>query len=581
MNYPTLYEIKTSRNTTNVMRGFRNSFHLADGEFYDMRNLSSDSFPILSPRAKRGTYSSPQNAQGLAAKDALCYVDGPDLVINEYHVPLGLSESEDMCPKQLVSFGANLLIFPDKMYVNTADLTDYGAIEAETTSQTDVRFELCKADGSLYNSPLASAAEPTNPSNMDLWIDMSSTPHTLKQYSDSSETWVTIPTTYIRIYSPGIGSNFEQYDGVTISGVEAESLQDLNNTMVIWDKGDDYIVVMGILDAVTTQTNPITIKRQLPYMDYVIESQNRLWGCRYGVSLNGEIVNEIYASKLGDFKNWHCFMGISTDSYAVTVGTDGQFTGAITHLGYPLFFKENHLHKIYGNYPANYQVQTTACRGVQKGSSQSLAIVNETLFYKSRSAVCAYDGSLPTEISDALGEEQYFNAVAGANHNKYYISMQDINGEYQFFVFDVLKGLWHKEDNTHARAFCACDGDMYFIDDDTGKIMSVNGNGEKETQPIKWMAETGVLGKDSPDKKYVSRLNIRMSLDVGTRVYIFAQYDSFGEWEPLFQITGKHLKTITIPIRPKRCDHLRLRIEGQGDAKIHSITRTMEQGSDE
>ena len=110
---------------------------------------------------------------------------------------------------------------------------------------------------------------------------------------------------------------------------------------MIWGKGDDYIVVIGILDTTQTISNSITIERRMPSMDFVTESENRLWGCRYGTANNGEVVNEIYSSKLGDFKNWNCFMGLSTDSYVASCGTDGQFTGAITHLGYPLFFKEN------------------------------------------------------------------------------------------------------------------------------------------------------------------------------------------------------------------------------------------------
>ena len=59
---------------------------------------------------------------------------------------------------------------------------------------------------------------------------------------------------------------------------------------------------------------------------------------------------------LGDFRNWQCFMGLSTDSYYGNLGTDGKFTGAITHMGYPLFFKENCLHKVYGDYPAQFQM---------------------------------------------------------------------------------------------------------------------------------------------------------------------------------------------------------------------------------
>jgi hypothetical protein len=369
-------------------------------------------------------------------------------------------------------------------------------------------------------------------------------------------------------------------DGVTISGIEDESLSDLNTSTVIWAKGQDYIVVTGIIEKVATQDAPITVSRKMPNMDFIIESENRLWGCRYGEALNGEIVNEIYASKLGDFKNWNCFMGISTDSYAATVGTDGQFTGAITHLGYPLFFKENCVHKIYGNYPANYQIQTTACRGVQKGCERSLAIVNETLYYKARSAICSFDGSLPVEMSSALGEMTYGKAVAGTLGNKYYISMQDVNGQYHLFVYDTLKGMWHREDDTQVVDFCNCRGDLYFIDYADNQIKTVRGTGITENASIKWKAITGVIGTDSPDKKYISRMDVRMSLEVGARVGFYAEYDSSGEWEHLFTMTGTKLGSFAVPIRPKRCDHLRLKIDGIGDAKIYSICKTVEQGSD-
>ena len=591
MKLPTLNELPTSRGMIDVFKGYNHNLRIGDGEFYDMKNLTSSHYPVLSPRGARGVYATPTNPQGLISKDTVCYVD----CVTEEHASgarfymggnevkgLYLSSKAADCPKKLISMGAYVIILPDKKWVNTADITEYGDIEAtvDIPEGTTVTFSLCKIDSTDYGL-VGTPDEPENPENMDLWLDTSSTPHVLKQYSATNSTWFDVPTTYIKISATGIGVPFEVGDGVTISGIEDKQLQDLNNTMVIQAKGDDYIVVIGIIDKETTQTAPISVKRQMPLMDFVIESGNRLWGCRYGKSLNGEIVNEIYASKLGDFKNWHCYAGISTDSYAATVGTDGQFTGAITHLGYPLFFKENCVHKVYGNFPSNYQIQTTTCRGVQHGSSDSLAIVNETLFYKSARAVCAYDGSLPVEISAALGEESYYNAVAGALGNKYYISMSDAN-EQHLFVYDTVKGMWHKEDDTKALSFCTSRGELFYIDSADKKIKTVMGSYLYESKKdIEWMAETGIIGTDHPDKKYISRIDVRMSLDTDSEVRFKIQYDSIGEWKPLTDtMRCKSLRSFTVPIRPHRCDHLRLRIEGHGEAKIYSITKTTEQGSE-
>lgn len=586
--------------------GYNHNYRINEAEFYDMKNLTSSHYPILSPRAKRGVYCSTDNPHGLIAKDALCYVDGTKFYINDLAVEgLILSDS----PKQLVSMGAYIIIMPDKKYVNTANLSDFGNIEdafpATKGQMVSASYEMCRIDGGVYTDAKKSSSPPENPSNMQLWIDTSTTPNTLKQYSETNAVWSQIATTYIKISSPNIAKPFKRYDAVKITGLPPK-FTDLEGVVsplweVYHDEGtsdraegtNDYVVVIGFLDEATTEETELRLSRDMPLLDFIIESGNRLWGCRYGEDINGNIVNEIYASKLGDFKNWNCFMGLSTDSYVASCGTDGQWTGAITHLGYPLFFKENFIHKVYGNFPANFQVQSTACRGVQKGAGNSLAIVNEKLFYKSRNGVCVYDGSLPSEISSAFGSIHYSKvdstnedflrngAVGGSHDNRYYISMMsELDSKWYLFVFDTSVGVWIKQDNTRADAFCSCNGEMYYIDHDEKKIKTILGSGTKETNAVEWMAETGVIGTSMPDKKYVSRLSVRMALDVGTIVNFYIQYDSMGGWERISTMTGVTLRTFTVPIRTRRCDHFRMKIVGVGDAKIYSITKTIEQGSD-
>jgi hypothetical protein len=590
-----------------------------------MTNLTSNDYPVLSPRPQRGVYipgndaSTPQKPLAMITKDALCYVEAnadgntSTFYINGYPIAFEGNDTLNAEPKQLISMGSYVIIMPDKYYINTKDYSDKGKIEKTLDVKEGIlSLQLCKLDGELYGfyhvgdsaPPLPDGAEEYE--DLTLWLDTSGTTTVLKQYSKTNSQWVSVATTYIRIGFPNETRNltelFATEDGLTISGIEEilktqtelaepikEQLKALEGTMVAYEVGEKYLIVEGILDENVklplTANAYISIKRQMPEMDFVIESGNRLWGCRYGTALNGQVVNEIYASKLGDFKNWNAFAGISTDSYVASVGSDGQFTGAITHLGYPLFFKENCMHKVYGNYPSNYQIQTTACRGVQRGCSKSLAIVNENLYYKARSGICAYDGSLPMEISSVLGDAAYDSAVAGVLGNKYYISMRDINEteaskKYHMFVYDSQKGMWHREDNTQALEFCNCDGELYYIDDDTNQIKTVRGSGLTDTTLVKWEATTGIIGTDSPDKKYVSRIVMRLSLDVGTILHVQAQYDSCGAWEQIFAMSGTSLKTFSIPIRPRRCDHLRLRFIGEGVAKIFSITKTIEQGSD-
>ena len=580
MRYPQLKVQASSRKLVDAFMGYNHNLRISDGEFFDMKNLTSDHYPVLSPRNQRGFYVKPASPQGLIAKEDICYVDGTDFVMGSKRYNLNLSVKAEDCPKQMVSMGAYVIIMPDKKYINTINPDDSGDIDASFTASGQVKFQLCTADGESYGNVTVSPDAPANPENLQYWIDTSSQPNTLKQYSTASDMWVAIATTYVKIESAGIGKNFNQHDGVKISGITEPAVKELNGAAVVWAKGDDYIVVTGILNAVATQSGGVTIERKMRAMDFVIESGNRLWGCRYGENNAGEIVNELYASKLGDFKNWNCFMGVSTDSYAASVGSDGEFTGAITFLGYPMFFKESCVHKVFGRYPANFQIQDTACRGVQRGCHGSLAIVNETLFYKARSGICAFDGSLPVEASYALGSDIYFDAVGGAINNKYYVSMRDVMETWHLFVYDTAKRMWHKEDNLHASAFCACKGELYCVDDDAKNIITMMGRGTKDTAPVQWMAETGNLGIATPDMKYLSRLTLRLMLAKNAKLEIYAQYDMSDEWLHICTMFGTDLRSFTVPIRPRRTDHFKLRFVGEGEAKLYSMTKTIEQGSD-
>lgn len=570
MKYPKLRSPEYYRETTDVFLGLNLGSHPGDGEFVWMENLSSDGFPMLSTRKKRGMLCQPDRLQGMIARDNLCYVDGSKFVMDGLPIEMNLSTRLEDCPKRLISMGAYVIILPDRRYINTACITDMGSLDASYTTVGSAELSPADLDGTVHIPDYIQSEEPQEPENMALWLDTSTSPNVLLQWSASAGMWGAYADSYIKISSPGIGAAFRQYDGVTLEGITVE--ENLNGSTVIWGLDEDYILVPGLLGRVQIQQGSITVTRRMPDMDFVIEAGNRLWGCRYGVSADGTPVNEIYASKLGDFRNWNCFMGLATDSYTASLGADGVFTGAVTHLGYPVFFRENCLHKVYGSYPANFRIQTTACRGIQRGSEGSTAILGDTLFYKSIWGICVYDGSLPVEIP--FGQEPYHGAVAGAFGNKYYISMADAGGEYHLFVYDSVRKLWHREDNTHAQAFCACRGQLYF--QDGGVIRKVLGDGEES---FHWMAETGDLGLGTPDSKYLCRISLRMALERGTKVKIWVRYDE-GAWELAAQVLGRELGTVSLPLRLRRCDHLRLKLEGTGEARICSLTKTTELGSD-
>lgn len=566
---PILKEIQTSRDIVQEFRGYNHNPRIPHNDFYDMYNMSSSHYPLLAPRQKRRRVRILKKPNGLYAHEKLCWVDGTD-----FYYDGEIKGSVTDGQKQFVGMGAYVLIFPDKVFYNSTT-DEFGSLEASNTTSGTVTAALCTRDGGTYEYEVSDIA-PEEPTNGQYWIDTSSTPHVLKQYSSDSMSWVSVVTTYVKISAPGIGVGLSELDGVTISGMENEAL---NGNFILYGVADNSIIVAAIVDTSISQQAAATVERKVPDMDYVTQSENRVWGCS---SEN----HEIYACALGDPKNWNQFLGIATDSYAVTIGSSGDFTGCVTHLGYVIFFKEDVIHKIYGNKPANFQITNTNCRGVEKGSEKSIVIVNETLYYKSRHDVCLYGASLPESISAALGNDLYYAAAAGAYRSKYYISMVNrATNEPAMFVFDGSKGLWHKEDDTRATAFAAYGDDLYFIADDA--IYSVNGKSseyDEETaqdeQQVEWHAQTGDIGLEYPDAKYISKLQLRLEVSDRSLVCIEVQYDQERAWREECRINSTYKRSFTIPIIPRRCDTMRIRISGRGDCRVYSLTKTIEQGSE-
>lgn len=94
-----------------------------------------------------------------------------------------------------------------------------------------------------------------------------------------------------------------------------EQLNALNTSSMIYAAGDNYIIVAGTLRQNVTLKNTLLVELRIPDLDYVTESNNRLWGCSYNRT-DGTLTNEIMACALGDFRNWYRYEGTSMDSYA-------------------------------------------------------------------------------------------------------------------------------------------------------------------------------------------------------------------------------------------------------------------------
>ena len=203
---------KSIRMTTNFS-GYNHTEVIRDGEMYNTTNLSGDLYPVLGTRRKRGITSYDVEGQPsvpLAAvhgRDQLVMIRGEDVYYNFTKVT-GVSVSAGLLPKKIVSMGAYVCIWPDKVYFNTVDQTDCGGMERRfTIDGEDLQAIMCRGDGTDYDMTTItqSVTPPENPDNGDYWMDQSGDNDVLRQYNSGTLEWVEVPTVYVKISGTGIG----------------------------------------------------------------------------------------------------------------------------------------------------------------------------------------------------------------------------------------------------------------------------------------------------------------------------------------------------------------------------------------
>lgn len=323
-----------------------------------------------------------------------------------------------------------------------------------------------------------------------------------------------------------------------------------------------------------TEPGMVTISRDIPSMDFVFEHNNRLMGCAG---------DDVYVSALGDLFNWYLFDGTASDSWSVDTGTMGYFTGACSYGGYPRFFKEDRIFTLYGDYPAEYQLQGYEYMGVSPGSGKSLAVVSGRLFYLGRNGPCMFTGGAPSFMT-GFGLERYRNGVAGSDGVKYWLSMEDESGKAHLFVYDTRTGLWMREDDTEAIGFAFYGENLYCLKKDGEMVILGRPYAPpadaKDEKTVDWFVEFGDFTESSPNKKTVGRLQIRMTLEAGAAATVYLKYDSEPEWNEVMTVSAIGKRSYVLPVIPRRLDHFRMKIEGCGGCRINSIAREVSAGSE-
>ncbi len=570
--------------------GLRHHENCSDGELYDMENMSCEKYPILTVRQRRGrvTPVTPYVTQIYADNGAFLQVDAARLTYNGLALVKNLKDPENT---YFVRFGDRVVMMPDKKLLNlnyrildictsVAELPEAQALyEAYAVYDEDWHYIIYVWDGTKwvdngwFDEPIETAKS---------FDDVTICDGTIFNEKASANT-LSVPFPYEYVTS---SMRLKAGDAVSISGLT--TMPENNKTAIIRElaksrmegwcdiRFSDNCFKMPLDENGEPLTSykeegTVTIARTMPDMDFMFEHGNRLWGAKG---------KEIFASKLGDPRNWNCYEELSTDSWYLKTQSKGEITGGISY-GYPRFFREESMTTVYGSIPTAFQTSETLLSGVKDGEHRSLAVTNGLLFWLSRNGMMIYSGSSAQLQDQVFGDWTLTEVLSATDATRYYCYAELAGGGGAVFCYDTQRGLWTKESSRKIRCMTAMDGVIYALDVD-GQIETLNAaiGPEKPEEAFASFAEFGDFTDGHMNRKGVSRLQLRLEVSEGANVDIYIQYDSSGQWQKVRSVAEGKKRSVYLPIIPRRCDHYRIKIAGVGEWKLFSMARERYHGSE-
>lgn len=573
------------RKTTQIkFAGLRHHANCTDGEIYDMSNLSTELYPVLSVRKAR--------SKTVACNDKIrqIYADnGALLQVGQHAVYYNGWQIADASGDENTYFarlGDRVLLMPDKKLLNLkypilgtvateSDLQNLPnepeRFDAMAVYASQGHFNIYVYDGETwvcngwFDEPVETAivSERATIKNGELY-GQTATANTIQ--IDADYEYITDVT------------RLKEGDAVRISGMVTEPRN--NKTAIIREIGkgengkcelrfSDYCFYIP-QDAESYDEYNIVLERSMPDVDFLFEHGNRLWGAKG---------KEIFACKQGDPTNWNVFDGLSTDSWYVEVQSRGELTGGISY-GYPRFFKEGSLITVYGSIPSAFQTNESKLAGLQAGAQKSVAVVNGLLFWLSERGVMIYDGSDTYLQDQVFGEWELTKAIAQADATRYYLAANvdtaDGTKHKAVFCYDTNRGLWTKENGYEQDIICMTNdgGTVYALVEGSRDVIALSGEGSYPFETtVESYLEFGDFTDDSPNRKTVNKLQLRLELEENARVCVYIRYDN--ELQPVWieTLEGAKKRSVYLPVRPRRCDHYRLILTGEGQWKLYSLSK--------
>ena len=329
----------------------------------------------------------------------------------------------------------------------------------------------------------------------------------------------------------------------------------------------------------------VILTRTVPEMTCICEYGNRVWGS------DGK---KIFSSKQGNPFNMMDYSGLADSAYFVdTIGGDEIL--ACQKMGSACcFFGRKAMHKVVGNFPAEYQLYTYSVDGIV--DPDSLSCVNDVIFYAGHAGINMYSGGTP-QLFFPLGQDalEITDIHAGTDGVNYYFSVTKADGKSAFYMLDLEHGICILLDHIYMQYMSRTDNYLYYIAKD-GDHYRLNEIPRKAYIPETkedfrdyvyggdWMLEMKPIyeqvssARANTFKRY-HKLIFRIDLGELSSLKIEISEDG-NPWHTVhLEAGGKSgVRPVIVPIG--RCDEFRVRLSGTGACTVMNMERIFSLGAE-
>jgi hypothetical protein len=269
----------------------------------------------------------------------------------------------------------------------------------------------------------------------------------------------------------------------------------------------------------------------------------------------------------------------------------GDIVGIKAGTGHVVVFFPNAIYELWGNRPANFQMQPVS-DVVGAVSNKAIVNIRGTIYFVDREAIYRYSGSTSPTEKFAIPVEYYIQNInpayrhlvaAGTDGKNLYISLPLGTATQNNVVLEYSPDydIWNVWEDINATHFAEV-GTDWFAASNAGPVMKMGGAVQDGTVPISWRWESKPFaGGSMAQQLRWYKLWYAANVPAGSTLNVYLSKSAdLNDWQLVKSVASTALQTgrINLSVANLVDAHwLRIKFEGTGPCDIHEITRQQRQ----